>query len=243
MSGERFDDAVVGAGIVGLAHAYQLASLGRRVVVFERNRSAQGASVRNFGMLWPIGQPAGVLRTLALRSREIWLDVLMRAGIWHERVGSLHVAYEEDEACVLAEFASEARESGFCCELVDPATACAQSPFLRLEGLRSALWSPHETCVDPRIVLRALPTWLATSLRVRFEFNTHITSCEPPSITAGERRWRADRVWICGGDDLQTLFPETLQQQHLVRCKLQMMRSCPVPSRMSWCRRTAPANL
>ena len=110
-----YDDAVIGAGIIGLAHAYHLASRGRRVVVFERHRQAQGASVRNFGMLWPIGQPAGPLRDLALRSREIWLDVLARSGIWYERSGSLHLAYRDDEADVLREFGRCADASGFPC--------------------------------------------------------------------------------------------------------------------------------
>src|SRR5205823_14868384 len=76
-----FDDAVVGAGIIGLAHAYHLARAGRRVGVFERSPRPQGASVRNFGMLWPIGQPPGTMLQLALRSRAVWLEVLREAGL------------------------------------------------------------------------------------------------------------------------------------------------------------------
>src|SRR5262249_35166102 len=92
-----FDDAIVGAGIVGLAHAYHLARRGRRVIVLERGERAQGASVRNFGMLWPIGQPAGPPRKLALRSLEIWRQVLQASGLWHDSAGSLHLAYRDDE--------------------------------------------------------------------------------------------------------------------------------------------------
>jgi len=44
----RVDTAIVGAGIVGLAHAYLAAKSGRKVAVFERNPAATGASVRNF---------------------------------------------------------------------------------------------------------------------------------------------------------------------------------------------------
>ena len=44
-------------------------------------RRAMGASVRNFGMLWPIGQPFGPLRQLAVRSLQIWLEVLAFVGL------------------------------------------------------------------------------------------------------------------------------------------------------------------
>ena len=74
------DDLVVGAGILGLAHAYHLAKSGRRVLVVERGRKAVGASCRNFGMVWPIGQPAGELEAMALASRGHWLNVVREAG-------------------------------------------------------------------------------------------------------------------------------------------------------------------
>src|SRR5262245_26688721 len=134
-----YDDAVIGAGIIGLAHAYHLASRGRRVVVFERHRQAQGASIRNFGMLWPIGQPAGPLRDLALRSRASWLDVLIRAGLWHDRCGSLHRAYRDDGAVVLGEFAGAAVAAGFSCGMIHAGAVGAKCPHVRREGLAGAV--------------------------------------------------------------------------------------------------------
>lgn len=113
---QQFDDAVVGAGIMGLAHAYALAKRGRRVIVFERNTRAMGASVRNFGMLWPIGQPAGIPFETALRSRAIWLEVLCSSGLWHELTGSLHLAYHDLEVAVLQEFIAEAPSGHYGCE-------------------------------------------------------------------------------------------------------------------------------
>ena len=81
MAESRYDDIVVGAGIIGLAHAYELARRGRRVAVLERSPAAAGASVRNFGMLWPIGQPFGEPRTLANRSLDTWRTVLAAADL------------------------------------------------------------------------------------------------------------------------------------------------------------------
>ena len=145
-----YDDAVVGAGIVGLAHAYQLARRGRRVVVFERNARASSASVRNFGMLWPIGQPFGPLRSLAERSLRWWLEVLGSSGLWHEQTGSLHLAYRDDEAQVLREFALESRDHGEPFELLGPAAVADRARAVVQDGLQLALDSRDEVCVDPR---------------------------------------------------------------------------------------------
>jgi FAD dependent oxidoreductase TIGR03364 len=226
---EHFDDAVVGAGILGLAHAYHLARRGRRVVVFERGRRAAGASVRNFGMIWPIGQPAGPLRRLAMRSREVWLDVLGVSGLWHDRAGSLHLAYRDDEARVLAEFAGRARGDGSGYELLTPGEVRRRSPLVRAEGLLAGLFSPWETCVDPREVVAGLPGWLARARGVRFEFGRTVVGFDRPRVVTSdpERVPAADRLWVCAGDDFETLYPEAFQALGLARCKLQMMRAEP----------------
>src|ERR1700688_5201279 len=94
MSAElKADVAIVGAGILGLAHAYFAAKRGHKVVVFERTPMAQGASVRNFGMIWPIGQRAGVVHQMAMRSRQIWNEILDEAALEYRRTGSPHVVY------------------------------------------------------------------------------------------------------------------------------------------------------
>jgi D-hydroxyproline dehydrogenase subunit beta len=226
---ERYDDAVVGAGILGLAHAYHLAKRGRRVVVFERSPRASGASIRNFGMLWPIGQPPGAMHEMAMRSRELWLEVLGASCIWHEKVGSLHLAYEEDEAAVLAEFAHTAPSAGFRCELLMPKQVSERSGAVRQTGLKAGLWSDTETCVDPRQVVRELPGWLEREWGIRFEFGCAVSEVGAAGrIVAGGKPWRVGNVIVCGGDDLHTLFPDVLEASGLTRCKLQMMRTKPL---------------
>src|SRR3974390_2351098 len=115
----RADIAIVGAGIMGLAHAYEAAKRGARVVVFERGLRAAGASVRNFGLIWPIGQTHGRMHELALRSRELWLEVLHEARLPYWAVGSLHLAYRDDEAQVTREFHELGRSLGYDCAWLD----------------------------------------------------------------------------------------------------------------------------
>ncbi|MFO0910427.1 MAG: TIGR03364 family FAD-dependent oxidoreductase [Isosphaeraceae bacterium] len=228
---EHFDDAVVGAGILGLAHAFQLGRRGRRVVVIERSARATGASIRNFGMIWPIGQPSGPQRELALRSRTIWLHCLAEAGIWHDRCGSLHLAYEDDEAQVLREFVDREHQApsefGAALELVDAAEVTRRVPMVRTDGLKCALASPSEICVDPREVIAGLPQWLEQSYGIRFVWQTTALGYERPNVQTTAGRFSADRLWVCAGDDLQTLYPESFAVLGLLRCKLQMMRTSP----------------
>jgi D-hydroxyproline dehydrogenase subunit beta len=229
MTAEKVDVAVIGAGIVGLAHAYLAARSGRSVAVFERNPAAIGASIRNFGMIWPIGQPAGQLHKMALRSREIWLEILRDAGLPSLQTGSLHAAYREDEAAVGQEFHAKAASLGYDCDWLSPQEALGRSHALRSEGLLGALWSPTELTVDPRQVIRSLPKFLSQKYAVDFHFNTVVQRVESSALYADDHRWEVDTIIVASGDDFQTLFPECFHDSALTRCKLQMMRTVPQP--------------
>jgi len=62
---------VVGAGILGLSTAFHLWRKGYHVVLVDRYRRPVGASIRNFGMVWPIGQARGLMYDRALRTKEL----------------------------------------------------------------------------------------------------------------------------------------------------------------------------
>ena len=226
----KADVAIVGGGIVGLAHAWEAARRGLSVVLFERDAKAQGASVRNFGMIWPIGQAAGIVRERALRSRQRWLELAQHAGVWADPCGSLHLAYRPDEWAVLEEFAERAPALGYDCRLLTPAEVTAKSPAVNPASLLGALWSPTEICIDPRQAVPRIAAWLGEQFGVDVRFGMAVRAVEMPHVeTADGERWRVKRAVICGGVDFQTLFPELFVNSGIRRCKLQMMRTAPQP--------------
>jgi len=223
------DVLIVGGGIVGLAFAGEAARRGLSVRLLERSRVACGASVRNFGMVWPIGQPAGRAYDLALRSRARWLELRDAGVLWATECGSVHAVSEEDEATLLAEFAERAGTVGVACEYLAGAEVRRRFPALA-PGVRAALWSPTELVVDSPRVIGQVATHLATAHGVDIRSGTTVVGIEMPGVrTAAGERFTAERVIVCGGADFESLFPEVWAASGVRRCKLQMMRTAPQP--------------
>jgi FAD dependent oxidoreductase TIGR03364 len=166
---------------------------------------------------------------MALRSREIWLDALRAANLNFRPTGSLHVAYQSDEAEVLREFAEVGPGAGYDCEWLTANATLEKSNAVRPEGLLGALWSRTELTVDPREVICEFPQYLR-EIGVEVRYGTPVRRIALPEIDAGPETWEAETAIVCGGDDFETLYPETLAASGLTRCKLQMLRTAPQPN-------------
>lgn len=219
---------VIGAGIVGLAMARSLAERGYAVKVFERNEKSVGASIRNFGMLWPIGQPNGQLYERALLSKSIWKQVCNEAGLWYEEKGSLHLAYHELEQEVMNEFA-EANKNVRPVAILNAKEALEKSEAINPNNLKGALWSKDEMIIESRVAMEKLPAYLNQKYGVTFHFNTAVTSIEYPAVISGKQKWSADEIYVCSGADFETLYPEVFAANSFTKCKLQMMRLTAQP--------------
>ena len=214
---------VIGSGIVGLATARRLALLGYRVDVFERTPKPIGASIRNFGMIWPVGQPSGELYERALSSRAIWKEVMGFTGAWYEEAGSLHMAYKDEELAVIEEFV----EDRPTCTILSKDEL--DNEAVVKENLQGALWSKDEIIVDPREAIAKMPEMLSSRYDITFHWNEMVTSISHPDVITMNGVFSADKIYVCSGADFEFLYPEVYQEIPITKCKLQMMRLISQP--------------
>lgn len=220
-----YDLAVVGAGIIGLAHALAAARLGKRVVVIDRDSAANGASIRNFGFVTVTGQQAGSCWRRAMRSREVWAEVAPKAGIRVEHAGLLVAARRPEALDVLEAFA--ATDMGQGCRVLTSDAAAGKVPALRASGLAGALWSPHELRVESREAIPRLASWLEVAHGVTMLRSTLVKDVAPPRLETTRGPIFAEAVVVCPGHDFLSLYPERLAAYELTTCKLHMLRVRP----------------
>lgn len=112
------------------------------------------------------------------------------------------------------------------CSLISPEEACKKNALIKRENLLGALWSPTELTVNPRESLEKLPLWLEEKYDVILKYGEVVKDIAYPEITLSSGAiWTAEKVFVCGGSDFETLYPEIFRHSGLVKCKLQMMRA------------------
>jgi len=102
----KSDITIIGAGVVGLAIAAQLAHRDRVVYVLEKNeRFGQETSSRHSGVIHSgIYYPYGSLKAkLCVEGNRLLYELCQKHGIGHKRLGKLIVAASDEETGQLQE--------------------------------------------------------------------------------------------------------------------------------------------
>jgi L-2-hydroxyglutarate oxidase LhgO len=147
---------VIGAGVVGLAVARELAARGHETLILEAaGRFGEGASSRNSEVIHAgIYYRTGSLKArLCVAGRERLYAYCRTRGVAHRRCGKLIVASEAAQVAALREIAATAHANGVELELLSGAAARALEPALACEA---ALHSPLTGIVDSHAYMQAL---------------------------------------------------------------------------------------
>lgn len=207
---------MVGAGIVGLAHAAAALAQGARVAVVERDSRAVGASVRNFGHGCVTGQ-SGTALDYAMAARLEWLRLAKLAGFWIRDAGTVVVARAEDEYAVLEDLRAERGEDVV---LLDAAAVRSRIPVG--DGVIGGAWLPLDLRVDAREAPAAIASWLAAQ-GVRFHWSTTVHSIDRDEVRTSRGTLKAGKVVVAVGHNVDRLFPQIAADAGVRRCSLHML--------------------
>jgi FAD dependent oxidoreductase TIGR03364 len=217
-----FDLAVVGAGIIGLSCARAAALRGLRVLVIDRDAQANGASVRNFGLVVVAGQERGAAWNRARRSCAIWRQVAQEAGIKILQRGLWMMARRPEALPIFEAYLNT--EMGEGCEILSRQAAQARCSELAGTGLEAVLASSNSIRVDSRQAIPKIADWLECRFGVQFLRHASVLSVEPPRLETSRGTVQAGAVAVCPGDDLSGLYAPRIFAYNVTRCKLQMLK-------------------
>lgn len=154
---DRVDCVVIGAGVVGLAVARELARAGREVVVLEResligsHTSSRNSEVIHAGIYYAAGSAKALH---CVRGKHMLYDYCESRNVPHKRLGKIIVATEPEQVATLEGIVEKARANG-----VDDLTHLDHSELHRMEpALRgeAGLLSPSTGIIDSHGLMLSL---------------------------------------------------------------------------------------
>ncbi|MBK5232041.1 MAG: glycine oxidase ThiO [Thermoleophilia bacterium] len=163
-SENSYDAIVAGAGVIGLAIAWELHSQGASVLVVDRDRPGTGATSVAAGMLAPtgeldFGEPA--LLEMNMISAGMYPEFVASVErvcgglLGYQRMGGLHVALDRDEAAELHRVHDLQIESGLRADWLGPGAARDIEPGIS-PALTGAVLVEDDGAIDPRVLTAGL---------------------------------------------------------------------------------------
>jgi glycine oxidase len=190
---------VVGAGVIGCAVAYELASRGARVELVDPRGPGRGATAASAGILAPLveGHSPSLLK-LGLCSVALWDDFIRRvqsdAGqtIEYERSGTLHVALNEAQAADLLELTRHLESAKVTHSLLDGREAERREPGLTGRVVRALLVPAHGYVGPPSLIealVRAATVRGVVMVQSRL---THVDQIQSDAVVIAAGSWAAE---------------------------------------------------
>ncbi|MGB0120783.1 MAG: FAD-dependent oxidoreductase, partial [Solirubrobacterales bacterium] len=158
---KNYDAVVIGAGVIGLAIAWELNTLGINVLVVDRDRPGSGTTSVAAGMLAPVGEldfgePA--LLEMNMVSAGLYpefvasIERVCGGTLGYRRTGGIHVALDRDEAAELKRVHELQLGMGLQAEWVGPGAAREMEPGIT-PSLTGAVYVADDGALDPRVLV------------------------------------------------------------------------------------------
>ncbi len=218
----KYDVCIVGSGIVGMACAYWCSKRNLKVLVVEKNTSCFGASIRNFGLFWAIGQEDEYTNEVEI-SKQVYQEFFKDTAIWNKPSGSLGLAYHTNDFNLINEYQALHPQKNHI--ILNAKQVQQKFPYVNKSNLKGALYSSNEITWNSREGIAQMAEWLQKKHNVSFLFNCNAIKIEGENIICASKIISASKFIIAGGAEFKNLFPEVYLNSGILKCKLQMMKA------------------
>lgn len=169
---------IIGAGVVGLAIAAEIAESRRKVFVLEKNRtfgletSSRNSEVIHAGIYYPQNS---LKAKLCVEGRILLYELCEKYNIPHRRLGKMTIAIEEHEIKELEKLYEQGKANG-----VEDIVLLSREEFKKLEPnaeAKAAIFSPCSGIIDP-YALMSFFYRKAKEKGTQFVFNSEVIGIE-----------------------------------------------------------------
>jgi len=174
----EIDVAIIGAGVIGLATAREIAQEKKGVFVFEKNRtfgletSSRNSEVIHAGIYYP---EDSLKAKLCVEGKSLLYKLCDKHNIAYKKTGKVIVAADENEIKWLEELCEQGRKNG-----VEDLVLLSRTELKKLEPnieARAGLLSPSSGILDSYTLLKFLYSQ-AREKGARFVFDTEVIGIE-----------------------------------------------------------------
>ncbi len=149
---------IIGGGVMGCSLAYHLCKEGwTDTLLLEKGELTSGSTWHAAGQITHSVSHYGLAK-MAAYGTQLYPELEQETGqstSWHG-CGSLRVAYDDDEVDWLHYTLSVGLGLGHQMEIIGPDRIKELHPFYNLDGIKAALYTPHDGHVDPAGVTFAM---------------------------------------------------------------------------------------